>query len=121
MQRRSELAHSRLKPPLDIFASSSLYSISEEKTNMDFHIPSPYIGTAGWSYPHWNGVVYPKTYPKSQAPGSHPLELLSTYLDLVEINSSFYQFLKPEVVRLWIKKVEPNPRFLFTAKLHQRF
>jgi uncharacterized protein YecE (DUF72 family) len=40
---------------------------------------------------------------------------------MVEINSSFYQFLKPEVVRLWIKKVEANPRFLFTAKLHQRF
>jgi uncharacterized protein YecE (DUF72 family) len=78
---------------------------------------SPYIGTAGWSYPHWNGVVYPKT----QTPGSHPLELLSSYLDLVEINSSFYHFLKPEVVRLWIKKVSQNPRFMFTAKLHQRF
>jgi uncharacterized protein YecE (DUF72 family) len=88
---------------------------------MDSSITFPYIGTAGWSYPHWNGVVYPKTYPKSQAAGGHPLELLSTYLDLVEINSSFYQFLKPEVVRLWIKKVERNPRFLFTAKLHQKF
>src|ERR1700680_1420013 len=75
------------------------------------------IGTAGWSYPHWNGVVYPKT-PTQR---NHPLELLSSYLDLVEINSSFYQFLKPEVVRLWIKKVEANPGFLFTAKLHQRF
>lgn len=76
-----------------------------------------YIGTAGWSYPHWNGVVYPKAQPA----GSHLLEFISSYLDLVEINSSFYQFLKPEVVRLWIKKVEANPRFLFTAKLHQRF
>ena len=77
----------------------------------------PYIGTAGWSYPHWNGVVYPKM----QSGGSHPLELFSRHLDLVEINSSFYQCLKPEVVKLWIKKVEGNPRFLFTAKLHQRF
>jgi uncharacterized protein YecE (DUF72 family) len=78
---------------------------------------SLYIGTAGWAYPHWNGVVYPKSY----SAGSHPLEVFSSYLDLVEINSSFYQFLKPEVVRLWIKKVEANPRFLFTAKLHQKF
>jgi uncharacterized protein YecE (DUF72 family) len=76
-----------------------------------------YIGTAGWSYRHWNGVVYPKV----QAGGSHPLELVSKYLDLIEINSSFYQFLRPELVRLWMKKVETNPHFLFTAKLHQRF
>ncbi len=78
---------------------------------------SPYIGIAGWSYPHWNGVVYPKL----QSPGSHPLELVSKHLDLVEINSSFYQFLKPELVKLWIKKVSDRPGFLFTAKLHQRF
>ena len=77
----------------------------------------PSIGTAGWSYPHWNGVVYPKT----RTPGSHPLEVFSRHLDLVEINSSFYQFLKPEVVRLWMRKVDGNPRFQFTAKLHQRF
>lgn len=78
---------------------------------------SLYIGTAGWSYPHWNGVVYGKT----QFPGNHPLELTSSYLDVVEINSSFYQFLKPELVKLWIKKVSARPDFLFTAKLHQRF
>ena len=76
-----------------------------------------YIGTAGWSYRHWSGVVYPK----AQAGGNHPLELIAQYLDLVEINSSFYQFPRPELVRLWVKKVEANPRFLFTAKLHQRF
>jgi uncharacterized protein YecE (DUF72 family) len=76
-----------------------------------------HIGTAGWSYPHWNGIVYPK----AQAQGCHPLELISRYLDCVEINSSFYQYLKPEIVTLWMKKVERNPEFLFTAKLHQRF
>src|ERR1700719_3111963 len=79
--------------------------------------PSPRIGTAGWAYPHWNGVVYPQGGPKNQ----HPLELLARHFDVVEINSSFYQALKPEVVRLWMKKVEANPRFQFTAKLHQRF
>src|SRR5579863_8098653 len=78
---------------------------------------SPYVGTAGWSYPHWNGLVYPKVY----GSGFHPLEFLSRRFDTVEINSSFYQHLKPEVVRLWMKKVEANPRFQFTAKMHQRF
>jgi uncharacterized protein YecE (DUF72 family) len=78
---------------------------------------SPFFGTAGWSYPHWNGLVYPKTY----GSGFHALEFLSRRFDAVEINSSFYQHLKPEVVRLWMKKVEANPRFQFTAKLHQSF
>jgi uncharacterized protein YecE (DUF72 family) len=80
-------------------------------------LTSPHFGTAGWSYPHWNGLVYPKTH----GSGFHPLEFLAQRFDTVEINSSFYQHLKPEVVRLWMKKVEANPRFLFTAKLHQSF
>ena len=78
---------------------------------------SPRIGTAGWAYPHWNGVVYPKPH----AGGLHALEIISRQFDVVEINSSFYQDLKPELVKLWIKKVESNPRFQFTAKLNQRF
>src|SRR5438876_10590220 len=77
----------------------------------------PRIGTAGWSYPHWNGLVYPKSHP----PGFHALDYLARRLDAVEINSSFYAHLKPEVVTLWLRKVEVNPRFQFTAKLHQRF
>ena len=79
--------------------------------------PSIRVGTAGWSYPHWNGLVYPKAH----APGFHPLELIAKQLDCVEINSSFYQPLKPEVVKLWMKKVEAYPDFTFTAKLHQDF
>lgn len=78
---------------------------------------SPLFGTAGWSYPQWNGLVYPKSYRSS----FHPLEFLASRFDTVEINSSFYQHLKPEVVRLWMKKVEVNPQFQFTAKLNQRF
>lgn len=76
-----------------------------------------HVGTAGWSYSHWNNLVYPKT----PWPGFHALEVIARHLDTVEINSSFYQQLKPEVVKLWIKKVETNPAFLFTAKLNQQF
>ena len=77
----------------------------------------PRIGTAGWSYPHWDGTVYPKP----QTRGLHSLEYLSRFVDLVEINSSFYRPLQPEVTKVWMKKVEANPNFRFTAKLHQRF
>jgi uncharacterized protein YecE (DUF72 family) len=78
---------------------------------------SLYIGTAGWAYPHWNGVVYPA----KPIPGSHALDVVAKHLDLVEINSSFYQFLKPELVKFWIKRASDSPRFIFTAKLNQRF
>lgn len=78
---------------------------------------SLYIGTAGWAYPHWNGLVFPRAHPA----GRHALETLGQSFNVVEINSSFYQPLKPEVVTLWIRKVQANPRFLFTAKLNQRF
>jgi uncharacterized protein YecE (DUF72 family) len=77
----------------------------------------PRIGTAGWSYPHWDGIIYSKPHPR----GFHPLEYLSRYIDLVEINSSFYRALQPEVTRVWMKKVEANKDFRFTAKLNQRF
>jgi len=77
----------------------------------------PRIGTAGWSYPLWNGIVYPPSRNARQ----HPLEILAEQFDVVEINSSFYQPLKPEIVKLWMRKVDFNPHFQFTAKLHQGF
>ncbi len=39
------------------------------------------IGTAGWSYPHWNGLVYPKAH----GSGFHSLNLIARHLDCVEI------------------------------------
>jgi uncharacterized protein YecE (DUF72 family) len=74
-------------------------------------------GPAGWSYAHWNGVVYPRQRPR----GFHPLEFLAGCVDLVEVNTSFYQPLRPEVTRLWVKKVAHNRAFQFTVKIHRRF
>ncbi|MCL4852171.1 MAG: DUF72 domain-containing protein [Bryobacteraceae bacterium] len=79
--------------------------------------PNIHIGPAGWSYPHWNGVVYPEARPR----GFHALHFLSEFTDLVEINTSFYQPLRPEITSVWLKKVDHNPRFLFTAMLNRRF
>jgi uncharacterized protein YecE (DUF72 family) len=76
-----------------------------------------HCGPSGWSYPHWNGVVYPKLKPR----GFHALDDLANYFDAVEINTSFYQALQPELVSLWLRKVEHNPKFLFTVKLGRRF
>ena len=48
--------------------------------------------------------------------------ILARFFDTAEINTSFYGPLKPEVVKLWCKKVAGvNPDFLFTAKLYRAF
>ena len=52
----------------------------------------------------------------------HPLELVARCFDVVEINTSFYGHIKPEIAKLWARIVsEVNPEFVFTAKLHRSF
>lgn len=77
------------------------------------------IGTAGWSYKDWEGIFYPLGMKQRKI---HPLEYLARFFDTVEINTSFYAPLKPELATLWCRKVAPvNPSFLFTAKLYRAF
>lgn len=77
------------------------------------------VGTAGWSYKDWEGVFYP---PGMSHRKEHPLEYLARCFDVVEINTSFYGHIKPELARLWVRKAAAvNPRFVFTAKLHRSF
>lgn len=79
--------------------------------------PNLLIGPAGWSYKDWEGVVYPSTLKKL-----HPVEYLAHYFDTIEINSSFYGHIKPEVGLLWARKARViNKRFQFTAKLNKAF
>ncbi|HZW94900.1 MAG TPA: DUF72 domain-containing protein [Candidatus Eremiobacteraceae bacterium] len=77
------------------------------------------IGTAGWSYKDWEGIFYP---PGMQRRKQHPLEYLARFFDTTEINTSFYGPLKPELAKLWCRKVVAvNKTFLFTAKLYRAF
>src|SRR6201981_699430 len=77
------------------------------------------VGTAGWSYKDWEGIFYP---PGRSRRKQHPLEIVSRCFDVVEINTSFYGHIKPELAKLWAKIVsDANPNFLFTAKLHRSF
>jgi len=75
------------------------------------------VGPAGWSYADWAGVVYPAR----RTADFYEAAYLARFLDTIEINTSFYQPLRPETCRRWIDLVSPNPNFLFTAKLWQRF
>lgn len=77
------------------------------------------IGTAGWSYADWEGIFYP---PGMRRRKQHPLEFLAQCFDVVEINTSFYGHIKPELAKLWARKASAvNPKFVFTAKLHRSF
>jgi len=76
-----------------------------------------YIGAAGWSYPDWEGVVYPSPRPR----GKTELAYLANFLDAVEVNTSFYRPPAAAMAERWVKQVAEKPGFLFTAKLWQRF
>lgn len=75
------------------------------------------IGTSGWSYPtgegRWDGVFYPRSKKVD------PLEFYARYFDTVEINSSFYRPISPDVAKSWARKTPHG--FQFTAKLYQKF
>ena len=75
------------------------------------------VGPAGWSYPDWAGYVYPSRRTK----GFHEATYLAEFFDTIEINTTFYQPLRPDHAAQWIERVAANPLFVFTAKLWQRF
>jgi len=77
------------------------------------------IGTAGWSYKDWEGIFYPSGMQRRK---QHPLEYLARFFDTTEINTSFYGPVKPELAKLWCRKVAAvNKKFVFTAKLYRAF
>jgi len=75
------------------------------------------VGTAGWTYQDWNGVVYPRPRPR----GFDPLTMMSSLFDTIEINATFYRTPAPSAAEGWAARVSGNPRFRFTAKMPQVF
>lgn len=73
------------------------------------------VGTAGWSYPDWENVVYP--------PGKTATRLrtIAEYLDCIEVDSSFYRPPSPRTTENWVKNLADRPGFRFLAKAWQRF
>lgn len=68
------------------------------------------VGVAGWSYPDWNGFVYP--------PGlKDPLRFVAAYVDMVEVNSSFYRPPAASSVASWVARTDDIPGFFFSAKI----
>lgn len=76
-----------------------------------------YVGPSGWQRPDWLSTVYQKPATR----GWHALDVLSQYSNLAEIDQTFTEPLKPEIARLYVKKVQRRPDFLFTALLARQF
>ncbi len=72
------------------------------------------VGTAGWDYPGWKGAFYPEDLPARER-----LVYYARHFSLVEINVSFYRFVRPSTYEKWRQKVPAS--FLFTAKIHRLF
>ena len=73
------------------------------------------VGVAGWDYPDWSGIVYPR----GAARGFDRLAFVARFLDVVEINATFYRPANPRIAATWIRRVEKHPGFRFTAKAHR--
>ena len=72
------------------------------------------IGIAGWSYPDWHGIVYPRGI-------CDQLRYVSTFVDCIEINSTFYRPPQEKDCLGWLTRTRHKKDFFFTAKLHQEF
>ncbi len=75
------------------------------------------VGVAGWSYPDWEGIVYPT----HRGSGFDRLSYLAGYFDALEINTTFYRI--PDAARAasWAQRVRDRQGFRFTVKLYQGF
>jgi uncharacterized protein YecE (DUF72 family) len=72
-------------------------------------LSAAFVGTSGWSYDHWAGVLYPR--------GASSLERLDAYareFDTVEVNNTFYRWPKDEVFATWRERTPEG--FVFTIK-----
>jgi uncharacterized protein YecE (DUF72 family) len=55
-----------------------------------------WVGTSGWLYPEWYGIVYPGRPKKDEA-----FTLYRKRFDSVELNSTFYHFPQKSTVEKW--------------------
>src|SRR5687768_15095543 len=70
---------------------------------------SIHIGTSGWSYAHWQGILYP--------PDTARWDRLSYYVQqfrTVELNSSFYRWPTAAAFKSWQRRLPPG--FLMSVK-----
>ncbi|MHC4742610.1 MAG: DUF72 domain-containing protein [Planctomycetota bacterium] len=73
-----------------------------------------HVGIAGWSYADWEGIVYAESV-------KDKLEYVSGFVDVIEINNTFYRPPAEKYTESWFQRTSAKPDFFFTAKLHRDF
>ena len=68
------------------------------------------VGTSGYDYPHWRGVLYARGEPRRRW-----LELYAAAFDTVELNSTFYRLPPTKRFRIWRDAVPPGFTFALKA------
>jgi len=68
-----------------------------------------YVGTSGWYYDHWQGVLYPAGLPKARRFGVY-----ARRYNAVEINATYYRLPSAKTVQGWLRKAPPG--FAYVAK-----
>ncbi len=77
-----------------------------------------WIGTSGWAYRHWRGVLYP-----TDAPSRQWFDHYARVFDTVELNNTFYHLPRPATVHRWHDQAPPGFRFAVKVSrviTHQR-
>lgn len=67
------------------------------------------VGTSGWSYDHWDGVLYPPG-----TPAARRRDLYVQEFDTVELNASFYRWPPDRTFQSWRQNLPPG--FLMSVK-----
>lgn len=71
-----------------------------------------WMGTSGWSYDHWEGVLYPPGLPVGRRRDAYVAEF-----DTVELNASFYRWPGATSFHTWGTRLPPG--FLMAVKAHR--
>jgi len=70
---------------------------------------SIHVGTSGWSYAHWEGVLYPRgTPPRAR------LDIYARRFGTVEVNSTFYRWPRAAAFDAWRRRLPAD--FVLTVK-----
>ena len=72
-----------------------------------------YVGTSGFSYPEWKGIVYPEDLPDRQY-----LSFYGQHFSSAEINNTFYRFPSAKTTQTWSEQVPDD--FRFTLKMNRK-
>jgi len=68
-----------------------------------------FVGTSGFSYPHWRGIFYPENLPQKDW-----FLYYTKHFDTVELNVSFYRLPRREIFEGWRRRA--GDKFVFAVK-----